>query len=109
MATNLNLEGSDFTPVTAEIRLRANTSDGMPLKHDDVDSNFENLRLAHNDLVSDLDDHIGSSSTSDHPVASTVSDGFMSSTHVTKLNGIAEDANNYSLPTASSQWRTWWS
>ena len=101
MATNLNLEGSSFTPVTAEIRLRANTSDGMPLKHDDVDSNFENLRLAHNDLVSDLDDHIGSSSSSDHPIASTASHGFMSSTHVTKLNGIAESANNYSLPTAS--------
>ena len=37
-----------------------------------------------------------------HDNATTTTDGFMSSTDKTKLDGIAENANNYSLPEATS-------
>ena len=36
-------------------------------------------------------------------LATTTSNGLMSATDKTKLNGIAENANNYTLPTASSE------
>jgi len=45
----------------------------------------------------------GKSDTSHgHAVVTTSADGFMSAADKTKLNGIASNANNYSLPTASS-------
>ena len=37
-----------------------------------------------------------------YELATTTSNGLMSATDKTKLNGIAENANNYTLPTASS-------
>lgn len=98
MASNLNNNGS-FTVSSSAIQLRAN-SGGVPLSHNDVDSNFENLRLAHNSVVTALAGKSASSHT--HSNASTTSHGFMSSTDKNKLNGIATSANNYSLPTASS-------
>lgn len=39
--------------------------------------------------------------THTHPAASTTANGFMTSAMVTKLNGIADNANNYTHPTTS--------
>jgi len=98
MASNLNNNGS-FSVTSSAIQLRAN-SGGVPLSHNDVDSNFENLRLAHNSVVTALAGKSASSHT--HSNATTSAHGFMSSSDKSKLNGIATSANNYSLPTASS-------
>ena len=98
MASNLNNNGS-FSVSSSVIQLRAN-SGGVPLSHNDVDSNFENLRLAHNSVVTALAGKSASSHT--HSNATTSAHGFMSSSDKSKLNGVATSANNYSLPTASS-------
>jgi hypothetical protein len=42
-----------------------------------------------------VNNHIGS--TDGHPIASTTNDGFISSIDKTKLNGIEDNANNYTL------------
>jgi hypothetical protein len=44
-----------------------------------------------------VNNHIGS--TDGHPIASTTNDGFISSIDKTKLNGIEDNANNYTLET----------
>jgi hypothetical protein len=69
-STNLNSTGSG-------IKLRANSS-GVPMSHDDVDTNFENLRTKINEVIGEV------------------------GTNTTKLSGIATGANNYSLPLATS-------
>lgn len=69
-SSNLNSTGSG-------IKLRAN-SEGVPMSHDDVDTNFENLRLKVNEVIGEV------------------------GTNTTKLSGIATGANNYSLPLATS-------
>lgn len=69
-STNLNSTGSG-------IKLRANSS-GVPMSHDDVDTNFENLRLKVNEVIGEV------------------------GTNTSKLSGIATGANNYSLPLATS-------
>jgi hypothetical protein len=68
-SSNLNSTGSG-------IKLRANSS-GVPMSHDDVDTNFENLRLKVNEVIGEV------------------------GTNTTKLSGIASNANNYSLPLAT--------
>jgi hypothetical protein len=68
-SSNLNSTGSG-------IKLRANSS-GVPMSHDDVDTNFENLRLKINEVIGEV------------------------GTNTTKLSGIASNANNYSLPLAT--------
>jgi hypothetical protein len=45
--------------------------------------------------------HVGTTGTA-HGAATTSVNGFMSSADKTKLNGIATNANNYSLPTATA-------
>ena len=69
-STNLNSTGSG-------IKLRANSS-GVPMSHDDVDTNFENLRAKINEVIGEV------------------------GTNTSKLSGIATGANNYSLPFATS-------
>ncbi len=103
MAVNLSVNGSFTVTSGSDIKLRANSTNGMPLTHDDVDSNFEALRLAHNTVVTALAGKSASNHT--HSNATTSSHGFMSSSYVTKLNGIATNANNYALPLASSSVR----
>ena len=68
-STNLNSTGSG-------IKLRANSS-GVPMSHDDVDTNFENLRAKINEVIGEV------------------------GTNTSKLSGIATGANNYSLPLAT--------
>jgi len=68
-STNLNSTGSG-------IKLRANSS-GVPMSHDDVDTNFENLRAKVNEVIGEV------------------------GTNTTKLSGISTGANNYSLPLAT--------
>ena len=68
-STNLNSTGSG-------IKLRANSS-GVPMSHDDVDTNFENLRAKINEVIGEV------------------------GTNTTKLSGIETGANNYSLPLAT--------
>jgi len=110
MANVINNNG-DIVISNDSIQLRANEG-GQPMDHADVDQNFEILRREHNTVVSDYNSlfsafnlHVGSDRSSDHPLATTSSHGFMSSTHVSKLNGIATSANNYSLPAATSSTR----
>ena len=68
-SSNLNSTGSG-------IKLRANSA-GVPMSHDDVDTNFENLRAKINEVIGEV------------------------GTNTTKLSGIATGANNYSLPLAT--------
>lgn len=107
MGNVINNNG-DIVVSNDSIQLRANEG-GQAMDHADVDQNFEILRREHNTVVSDYNSllsdfnaHVGSNSSTDHPTATTASHGFMSSTHVAKLNGIASNANNYSLPKATS-------
>ena len=53
------------------------------------------------EIYSTLTSHIGSSGAA-HANVSTTVDGFMSAADKVRLNGIATNANNYSLPTASA-------
>lgn len=69
-SSNLNSTGSG-------IKLRANSA-GVPMSHDDVDTNFENLRAKINEVIGEV------------------------GTNTSKLSGIATGANNYSLPLATS-------
>lgn len=98
MASSIDNNGN-FNVSSADILLRAN-SGGVPLSHDDVDSNFENLRLGHNAVVTALTGK--ASSSHDHDLATAGSSGFMSSTMFSKLDGIDNNANNYSLEAANS-------
>ena len=70
MASTINNDG-DFTPISADIRLRANTSNGMPLTHDDVDGNFENLRLGHNAILDYLNSGLHISSAGEVGIGTT--------------------------------------
>lgn len=72
-SSNLNSTGSG-------IKLRANSA-GVPMSHDDVDTNFENLRAKINEVIGEV------------------------GTNTSKLSGIATGANNYSLPLATSTLR----
>lgn len=102
MASSLDNNGEFNIPPTSAsiIQLRANTG-GTPLSHDDVDSNFENLRLGHNAVVLALGGK--ASATHAHDLATADNSGFMSSAMFTKLDGIAENANNYSLEAANAE------
>ena len=97
MASSIDNNGN-FNVSSASIQLRAN-SGGVPLSHDDVDSNFENLRLGHNAVVTALGQKASISHV--HDLATAGASGFMSSTMFSKLDGIAENANNYSLEAAN--------
>ena len=77
MAQTLSNDGSSNLNSTGSgIKLRANSS-GVPMSHDDVDTNFENLRAKINEVIGEV------------------------GTNTTKLTGIATGANNYSLPLAT--------
>lgn len=98
MATTLPNNGS-FNPSTpATIKLRAN-SGGTPMSHDDVDANFENLRVAHNEVVSDLANK--AALTHVHADVTVTESGMMLSADKVKLDNIAPNANNYILPSAT--------
>lgn len=98
MASTIINDGA-FYPASTTIVLRANSA-GNPIFHNEVDGNFENLRLAHNQVVTELATksiigHV-------HSVVTTSVNGFMSSADKAKLDGVASGANNYALPTATS-------
>lgn len=98
MASTINNDGA-FSPASTTIVLRANSA-GNPIWHNQVDGNFENLRLGHNQVVTELATksvigHV-------HSVVTTSVNGFMSSADKAKLDGVASGANNYALPTATS-------
>ena len=98
MASTINNDGA-FYPASTTIVLRANSA-GNPIWHNQVDGNFENLRLGHNQVVTELATksiigHV-------HSVVTTSVNGFMSSADKAKLDGVASGANNYALPTATS-------
>ena len=77
MAQTLANDGSNNLNSTGSgIKLRANSS-GVPMSHDDVDTNFENLRTKINEVIGEV------------------------GTNTSKLAGIATGANNYSLPLAT--------
>ena len=71
------------------------TASGV-VKHDDLNRIEQGIA----DCASALDSVNGRVKT--YTAASTSADGLMSASMVKKLNGIAEGANKYSLPTASS-------
>lgn len=52
-ATNATGSGSGITTTGSTLKYRQN-NDGNPLSHDDVDSNFENLRTKLNEAVADV-------------------------------------------------------
>ena len=98
MASTIINDGA-FYPASTTIVLRANSA-GNPIWHNQVDGNFENLRLGHNQVVTELATksiigHV-------HSVVTTSVNGFMSSADKAKLDGVASGANNYALPTATS-------
>ena len=79
----------------ASITLRSGK--GSPLTHDEVDDNFTNI----NNELSDYLPLVGGTVTGSIAVTGTV-DGRDVSVDGTKLDTIAEDANNYTLPTSTS-------
>lgn len=74
----------------------------------DIANNFakiEELAVTSSELnsaVSTLNNTISTKETNLKKVATTSANGMMSSTDKTKLDGVANNANNYVLPTASS-------
>ena len=88
----------NFTEIT--LRSRANIEDVM-----DNFNKIEQLGITEsevNTLVATLNTSINSVRTDLSKVVTTTANGLMTSADKVKLNGIAANANNYSLPTASS-------
>ena len=77
MAQTLSINVNNLNSTGATIQLRANSA-GVPMSHDDVDTNFANLTAKINEVVNE------------------------NITQEAKLSGIANNANNYSLPLATS-------
>lgn len=101
MASTIDNDGA-FYPASSRIVLRANSA-GNPIFHNQVDGNFENLRIAHNQVVTEL--AVKSDITHTHGNATSGTHGFMSSSDKAKFDTVEQNANNYSLPTASSSQR----
>lgn len=100
--------GTETRAFVLSIKTGESVASWRLLDWSDIDNIPENISIdGHTHAIADvtgLQTALNSKSDTGHghAVVTTSADGFMSAADKTKLNGIASNANNYSLPTASS-------